>query len=254
MTPTKFIGYQNLYRQAVAANPLDGRVQMNLGVVLADEGRLKEAVPVLRAALTLLPHDNLLLSNLGTVLHRIGEYHESAKLYTRALALTPASPNLRYNLANSLMDLGIQTDLSLLAYSVEEYTECLALDATYPGAMNNLGNALKEMDLFVPALRAWQTSLRLEGGRHPDVFSNMVHLRMFLCDWDHWDRRYAILQHILHQQLANTSSSSSRGALTRDSAGGRVSCQPFHALLYPHLQPPTVLATPTTRFDKTTND
>jgi hypothetical protein len=58
--------------------------------------------------------------------------------------------------------------------------------------MNNLGNALKEMDLFIYALRAWQTALRIEGARHADVFSNMMHLRMFICDWDHWDRRYQV--------------------------------------------------------------
>jgi hypothetical protein len=66
------------------------------------------------------------------------------------------------------------------------------IEATYPGAMNNLGNALKEMDLFIYALRAWQTALRIEGARHADVFSNMMHLRMFICDWDHWDRRYQV--------------------------------------------------------------
>ena len=48
------------------------------------------------------------------------------------------------------------------------------------------------MDLFIYALRAWQTALRMEGARHPDVYSNLVHLRMFVCDWDDWDRRYLV--------------------------------------------------------------
>ncbi len=40
---------------------------MNLGVVLADEDRLEEALPALRLAVALAPHDPLALSNLGTV-------------------------------------------------------------------------------------------------------------------------------------------------------------------------------------------
>jgi len=54
------------------------------------------------------------------------------------------------------------THPQLLWGSVDHYIECLWREPTYPGAMNNLGNALKEMDLFIPALRAWQTALRLQ--------------------------------------------------------------------------------------------
>ena len=244
-----------MYQKAATAHPADPRIHMNAAVVLADERRLAEAIPSFRHAIALKPDDPLVLSNFGTVLHRLGDFKESAHLYSEALRLTPASPNLHYNLGNSMMDLAIQTDVGLLRESVKEYTACLSLDATYPGAMNNLGNALKEMDRFTWALRAWQTALRIQGARHPDVFSNMVHLRMFICDWDGWAQRYHILEEILTTQLA-AASISERGA-EGAAAPGRsadagseilqpnktsVSCQPFHALLYAHLSLPLVLA------------
>jgi len=182
------------------------------------------------------------------VLHRMGEFREAAQLYSKALRLTPAEgkevPNLHYNLGNTFMDLAIQTDVQLLRESVQHYIECLSRDAVYPGAMNNLGNALKEMDLFIPALRAWQTALRLKAG-DPDVFSNMVHLRMFICDWDGWLARYSALEDILTKQLLGADGEESGvggGEAQVRSKRKTLSCQPFHALLYARLPPPLVLA------------
>ena len=178
-----------------------------------------------------------------------GEYKQSYELYEQALRVEPHSASLHYNLGNTLMDLAIQSDVSLLRRSVTHYVECLSAEATYPGAMNNLGNALKEMDLLVPALRAWQTAQRLhQGQRHPDVFANMVHLRMFVCDWDDWAWRYRTLVEILSRQVAAESEAvgaggGGAGALNKTSVNKTsVSCQPFHALLYAELPPPLVLA------------
>ena len=177
-----------------------------------------------------------------------GEYKQSYELYEQALRVEPHSASLHYNLGNSLMDLAIQSDTSLLRRSVTHYVECLSAVTTYPGAMNNLGNALKEMDLLVPALRAWQTAQRLhQGQRHPDVFANMVHLRMFICDWDAWGWRYRTLVEILSRQVAAESEAvgaGGGGAEVHDSSNDKpsVSCQPFHALLYAELPPPLVLA------------
>jgi len=202
---------------------------MNLGVVLADEDRLEEALAALRLAARLRPNDPLALSNLGTVLHRSGDWEASAQAYRHALAIRPELPNLHYNLGNAYLDAAIQGDLSLLNHAVHEYTECLSADAAYPGALNNLGNALKEQDRFLPAVRAWTGALRLEGGMQADVVANLVHLRLFLCDWGSWDRRHARLAALLREQLA------------RPGANKTVSCQPFHALLYPPFPPELAL-------------
>jgi hypothetical protein len=62
-----------------------------------------------------------------------------------------------------------------------------------------------------------------------DVVANLVHLRLFLCDWGSWARRHARLAALLREQLA------------RHGANKTVSCQPFHALLYPPFTPDLAL-------------
>jgi hypothetical protein len=65
--------------------------------------------------------------------------------------------------------------------------------------------------------------------------ANLVHLRLFLCDWGSWARRHARLETLLRDQLA------------RHGANKTVSCQPFHALLYPPFPPD--LALDVARYD-----
>uniref|UniRef100_A0A7S4PES0 protein O-GlcNAc transferase n=1 Tax=Guillardia theta TaxID=55529 RepID=A0A7S4PES0_GUITH len=244
-------GAEQSYRKSIAMDPTNAQMRMNLAVILADQHRIKESFALFEEAIVMRPADHLTLSNFGTVLHRTGEFERSAQLYQRALQLLPGSANLHYNLGNSYMDIAIQKNYSLLRSAIQEYTECLSIQVTYPGAMNNLGNALKESDRFRDALRAWQTALRLEGPRQPDVFSNLVHLRMFVCDWDNWKSRYSTLEGILRKQLKWYETSDGGEAEQKEKAeDGRaammskkksVSCQPFHALLYAELDGDVVL-------------
>ena len=73
-----------------------------------------------------------------------GEYKQSYELYEQALSVEPHSASLHYNLGNTLMDLAIQSDVSLLRRSVTHYVECLSAEATYPGAMYNLADCYEK--------------------------------------------------------------------------------------------------------------
>jgi len=86
------------YRRAIAADPerLDARV--NLGCLLHDQGRLKEAEAVYREAIETGAADALCWYNLAVLLDDLRRKQDAADAYEEALRLDPALADAHYNL------------------------------------------------------------------------------------------------------------------------------------------------------------
>jgi len=87
------------YRNAIAADRRDLGAYVNLGRLLHEQGRLKEAEAVYREGRRSCGPDGTLLFNLGVVLEDLGRTRESIESYRAALASAPDLADAHFNLA-----------------------------------------------------------------------------------------------------------------------------------------------------------
>jgi tetratricopeptide (TPR) repeat protein len=128
---------ERLYRDVLAVQPHQADVHHNLGAVLARAGRLREALPHLKAAIEGRPGQAKYWSACLDVLQALGARDELAAMYRRLVALQPTLVPAHYNLANTLKDLG-QLDAAARSYGAS-----LKLAPGFAPAHNNLGNVHK---------------------------------------------------------------------------------------------------------------
>jgi hypothetical protein len=82
------------------------RIHSELGRVLAEDGRVDEALPHLEAALALEPMRPEAHGHLGFALLNAGRAREALPHFRRALELWPENPLIRHNLAMALLAAG----------------------------------------------------------------------------------------------------------------------------------------------------
>jgi tetratricopeptide (TPR) repeat protein len=87
------------YRRAVAADPAYGPAYTNLGRMLHQQGRLREAESVYRLGLARCGPDSVSLFNLGVLLEDSNRSTEAVGLYRKALEASPDMADAHYNLA-----------------------------------------------------------------------------------------------------------------------------------------------------------
>ena len=87
------------YRRAIAADSALLEAHVNLGRLLHESGRLREAESVYAAALVSHPEEALLHYNRGVLLCDLGRKNEALEAYEHALRLRPRFADCLYNLA-----------------------------------------------------------------------------------------------------------------------------------------------------------
>ena len=87
------------YRHAIVADPTYGPAYVNLGRILHQRGRLREAEAVYRHGLARCGPDGIALFNLGVLLEDANRSAEAAGLYRKALEASPEMADAHYNLA-----------------------------------------------------------------------------------------------------------------------------------------------------------
>jgi tetratricopeptide (TPR) repeat protein len=93
------------YREAIARAPDYADAYLNLGCLLCEASRCKEAVDVLRQGLQHKPGEALLHFNLGIALEDLGRKDEAVAAYEACLKLAPDLADAHYNVGrlNELM-------------------------------------------------------------------------------------------------------------------------------------------------------
>jgi tetratricopeptide (TPR) repeat protein len=87
------------YRKAIAADAAEPAAYINLGRLLHEQGRLRDAEAVYREGAARCSADGTLLFNLAVLLEDLERTEEAAAMYRAALAAAPDLVDAHYNLA-----------------------------------------------------------------------------------------------------------------------------------------------------------
>src|SRR5471032_1051411 len=161
----KLADAERLYRQLMAAAPQDATAPHLLGVVRAQQGRNREALELMGAALKLRPDAPEVLSNYGNVLKAQGRFAEALASYDKALAVKPDYAATLSKRALVLRDLG------RLDAALDSADRALALQPDHVEALNSRGIILAELDRLEEALASYDRALALAPG-FPDTLNN----------------------------------------------------------------------------------
>ncbi len=126
---------RNLY-ESVEENPNHNDARNNLGALLGELGRSGEAAEQFQQAIRIWPNDAHAHNNLGNTLVARQKFAEAALEFRTALKLTPDFALAHFGLAGALLNLG-QTD-----EAIAHFEEALRLDPSLAPARDGLKKAL----------------------------------------------------------------------------------------------------------------
>ncbi|MBI5200891.1 MAG: tetratricopeptide repeat protein [Elusimicrobia bacterium] len=158
------------YAQALTAQPRDVEAEGNLGLSLANQGRMEEAILHYSKALRLDPNYALAHSNLGIALNAQARRSEALFHFSEAVRLKPDYAEARANLGIALAQQG--KDREALA----QLSEAVRLAPAMADAHFNLAVLLKRMGKLEEAVRHLEETVKLAPG-HPRAQGVLRELR-----------------------------------------------------------------------------
>lgn len=129
---------ETFYRLTLRKNPRSWMGHNNLGLLLAEQGKLEEAISHYKSALAIKPDNVLARANLGTVLAKIPESRAAGIAELReAVRQEPNFSMAHANLAEALAK-----DPTGIPEALASYSRALEINPSNLEALNNLGNLL----------------------------------------------------------------------------------------------------------------
>jgi Flp pilus assembly protein TadD len=144
-----------LMRARLKKYPGDFVALANLGSALQTEGRLDEAVPLLRQAVAARPDHAPARNNLATALRAAGHVDEAIAEFEETLRRQPAYVDAEYNLATTLLAAG------RTAEAIDHLGHVLQVHPSDAAAMSDLGAAYAIAGRYADAVPMLERSLEL---------------------------------------------------------------------------------------------
>jgi predicted O-linked N-acetylglucosamine transferase (SPINDLY family) len=126
-----------------------------LGLCMAMQGQLREAVSPLSKAAQLDPKNAELLSNLARSQHGAELYREALETYAKLLRLVPDSAQIQTDRGTAL------AKLKRFDEAESAYEKAITLQPDYFLAWSNRGNLLSELRLTEQAIQSYEKALQL---------------------------------------------------------------------------------------------
>lgn len=122
---------------------------------LASEGRLEEAVEVIRGQISRGPDHPVLNLSLGMLLADIGDYEGAYEALKRELEITPRLRDAAWRLGSTCSQLGLAVE------SIEAYELALDVDPCCVPALYGLGNASRRNNDYRGAIEYYEDAIFL---------------------------------------------------------------------------------------------
>ena len=145
-----------IWTDTVEKSPRSPTAQNNLGMALAQQGRMEEAVARFRQALTIEPGHALANYNLGYMLVNQGRPQEGIGYLRQSLRVHPADANAHFALGVALAATGARAE------ALRHFEESLALRPQDADVHREMANALAAGGDLAGATGHFEESLRLD--------------------------------------------------------------------------------------------
>lgn len=143
------------YNQSLQINPYDPRTHCKLGFVLAKQGKTGKAIERFQEALRINPAQLEARFRLGTCLFEEGKLEEAIEHYYKALRINPAYVEIYNNLGNAYLKKG------LIKEAIDEYKKALKINPDCAEAHNNLGLVCVQKDRLDEAISQFKQALNI---------------------------------------------------------------------------------------------
>ena len=143
------------FSEALKIHPDDAEVHYNLGVSLFVKGDFEDAIAQYHTALAIAPDNAVFHNNLGTALYAKGAVEEAIAQFRESAKLQPGYADAHYNLGNALLNLG------KLDEAIAQYRSTLDINPAHEQAHYNLGVALFMKGDLAAAVAQYQKVLEL---------------------------------------------------------------------------------------------
>src|SRR3989449_1218312 len=147
---------EKLWSHAVAIDPRSPVGQYSRGLVLAQQGKLTEAMEHYQTALRLNPDYADAHNNVGAVLADQGRLAEAIEHYREALRLKPDYADAHYNWGNALAQQGKPAE------AIEHYRQALRIKPDDALSHTNWGVELAQQGKLVEAIDHFREALRIK--------------------------------------------------------------------------------------------
>ncbi len=154
------------FHKALDLNPENVRALCKLGVSLAIQGKVAEAIPNYREAIRLKPDYAEAHNNLASALVMQGKIDEGIAHYTEAIGLNPLYVEAHASLGTALAMQG------KLDQAVAHHSEAIRLSPDFGGAHYNLGLALAMQGKLDEAIEHYNEAIRLNP-KDPDPHNDL---------------------------------------------------------------------------------
>jgi len=143
------------FQQAIKLKPKYAEAHYNLGLVLEKKGKLNKAIVNYKQALVFKPKYAEAHNNLGAVLANLGKLDQAIKSFQQAIKLKPKYAEAHYNLGLALKNQGH------LNAAIASFKRSLKINPDNPEVHNTLGNALANLGKLKSALKSFQQALTI---------------------------------------------------------------------------------------------
>ena len=146
---------ENLWRHTISVTTENELADYQLALALLDEGRMQEAIPILKEALRLAPNDTESRHTLGTVYLRQGRLDAAVAEYRETLRYGEKKET-RCNLGSALFKMGRSEE------AASEFREVLRLYPRDAITRNNLGSILLHQGDKEGAIAQFREAIKLD--------------------------------------------------------------------------------------------
>jgi len=160
-----YVDLETLWVETLKKNPASWLAHNNLGNILAEQGRIKEASAHYSKALRMKPDHAETHNNLGLALFRQGRIDEALRHYYRAVQIMPHSAQAHNNLAVALNGEGRLDEATSHYFEAlgRVKSETLRVKPHFIANVNyNIGTALEQQGRLSEAIDHFSAALRIE--------------------------------------------------------------------------------------------
>ena len=162
----KLSAAERAYNKAIKISPDFVEAHNNLGNVLLDRDRPKQAFNIFNKALKLRPGHPMLLTNLGNALQLQGEFEKAIGWFKKAITQDSSFAGAHNNIANAYRDLGRYQE------AVAAYKQAIQTSPGIADTYYNLGSVLNELEEFDDAVSNFQKTIEIDP-RHDKAYNGL---------------------------------------------------------------------------------